>query len=144
MMRLKPLRGIIYLFIIALLLTGCGKKIVLDFEPNGNLIAYKQTAYTLKAKKTFVIKLNNVATVPVMIHNVVLLKPGTDVNAFGLKAQTAPNHLPDDPNIIAATALAKPGELVEIEVKGLAPGNYPFVCTYPGHFMLMQGVITVE
>ena len=90
------------------------------------------------------IQLNNVATVPVMVHNVVLLKPGTDVASIGIKAQSEPDYLPDDPAIIAATALAKPGELVSVEVDGLAPGKYPFVCTYPGHYMMMQGVLIVE
>jgi uncharacterized protein len=24
------------------------------------------------------------------------------------------------------------------------PGEYPYVCTFPGHFLLMNGVLVVE
>ena len=141
---LKNVKFIVGVVFVMLILAGCGKKTVLEFEPNGNMIAYTQKSYTLKANEAFVIQFNNVATVPVMVHNVVLLKPGTDVASIGIKAQSEPDYLPDDPNIIAATALAKPGEMVSVEVEGLQPGKYPFVCTYPGHYMMMQGVLIVE
>ena len=141
----KNLKFFLGVVLVMLILTGCGKeKTVLEFKPDGNMIAYTQKSYTVKANQPFVIQLNNVATVPVMVHNVVLLKPGTDVASIGIKAQSESDYLPDDPNIISATALAKPGEVVSVEVKGLEPGKYPFVCTYPGHYMMMQGVLIVE
>jgi azurin len=49
-------------------------------------------------------------------------------------------------DILAATALAGPGETVEVTFKVPAKaGSYPYVCTFPGHFAAgMRGDIVVK
>ena len=85
----------------------------------------------------------------VMAHNWVLLKPMSeaDLNAFGMKASsTAPEYLPGDrSNVIAHTKLTGGGESDTIEFNApSAPGEYPFLCTFPGHFAIMKGKLIVN
>ena len=86
-----------------------------------------------------------------MGHNLVLLKKGVTAIAFGQKAlgagANAVNPLPDSlkGDVIANTKLLGPGE--EEIVFFTAPtekGAYEYVCTFPGHFAMMRGTMTVK
>ena len=46
--------------------------------------------------------------------------------------------------IIAFTKLLGGGDSDTITFTLTEPGEYPFICTTPGHFSVMQGVITVK
>jgi azurin len=80
----------------------------------------------------------------------VLLQPCSeaDFNAFGTAAaMAAPTHIPAGTaaKIIAQTKLLGPGESDSIDFKApSAPGEYPFLCTFPGHFALMKGKLVVK
>jgi azurin len=82
-------------------------------------------------------------------HNLVICKPGTDViamtNAQMAKADEAVkrNWLPDDPAILAHTKMLNPHEQDTIEFTAPRAGTYPFVCTFPGHAIVMRGKLTV-
>ena len=74
-----------------------------------------------------------------MAHNVVVLKAGAKQIDFANAAAmaSATDYIPPDmkDQVLAATALAGPGETVEVTFKvPAAPGSYPFICTFPGHF----------
>jgi len=63
----------------------------------------------------------------------------------GQQAITATNYLPDHKAIIAATPITEPQQRSEIVFT--APemsGEYPFICTYPGHYITMRGVMIVN
>ncbi len=84
----------------------------------------------------------------VMAHNVVVLQPGTDLAAFDLIAVTAKaeNYLgaAQLDAVVTHTPLAGPNQTVQVEFTAPAPGDYPFLCTFPGHFVAgMQGTMTV-
>ena len=103
-----------------------GQKVTLSFKPIGQL------------------------PVVAMGHNVVILKPGTELPAFAAKCAPAKDHgyIPQDAEtkalIIAHTKMLGGGESDEITFIAPAPGAYPFLCTFPGHFAIMQGVLTVK
>jgi azurin len=46
-------------------------------------------------------------------------------------------------DIIAHTPMSAPGETVTVEFTAPAEGDYPYICTYPGHYMTMQGTMHV-
>jgi azurin len=85
-------------------------------------------------------------------HNFLLLKPGTKdaVGALADKMLTDPEalkklYLPESADI-----LVKPTKLIGIGQSDLieftAPaeaGDYPYICTFPGHCRLMNGVLKV-
>ena len=47
-------------------------------------------------------------------------------------------------DIIAATKLMEPGQKEQLKVRAPnRPGDYEFVCTFPGHALIMWGTLTV-
>jgi len=53
--------------------------------------------------------------------------------------------IPDSKKVIAASKLVdhKKTEVMEFKVPS-KPGDYQYVCTFPGHSLLMRGVMTVK
>ena len=109
--------------------------------------------FEVKAGSKVKIVLKNIGMVPkiAMGHNVVILKKGITAIAFGQKAlgagANATNALPDSlkGDVIASTKLLGPGETDSVVMKAPSEaGTYEYVCTFPGHFALMRGVMTVK
>lgn len=84
----------------------------------------------------------------VMGHNFVLLKQGTDGQDFALKSATAKDagYIAADlaDSVIAHTKVIGGGESVTIEFDAPEPGEYPFLCSFPGHYAIMNGVFVVK
>ena len=53
-------------------------------------------------------------------------------------------YVPKSDAILFYTKMAGPGEKTTVEFTAPAPGKYPFICTFPGHFALMKGIMIVE
>lgn len=109
-------------------------------------MAYEPKRLEVPAGSVVTLTLHNTASSEAMIHNVVVIKPGTqtEVTEAGMKAGSDADYVPDNDNIIAATALAQPGETVEVKFNAPdKPGTYQFICTYPGH-TAMKGVFLVK
>lgn len=90
---------------------------------------------------------NNVDDLP---HNIVFCQTGTDVLAMSMHQMEHPENavkndwVPEDPAIFAHSRLVNPHD--QQEVRFTAPekaGDYPFVCTFPGHALTMKGVMKV-
>lgn len=85
-----------------------------------------------------------------MAHNFVLLAKGANVDAFVMAAAMArkTQHVPaaKKAEILAYTALAGNGETVQVTFEApTEPGEYTYVCTFPGHFAAgMRGVLVVK
>jgi azurin len=104
-----------------------------------------------KAGEQLKIVLTNTGTLPkeAMGHNWVLLKAGTDVATFDGAAAMAkeqdyiPAALKDQ--IIASIGLLGPRKSGEVVFTVPAPGEYPFLCTFPAHFQVgMKGTLVVK
>jgi azurin len=86
-----------------------------------------------------------------MQHNLVLIKPQTleKVGAAADKLASDPNgtklnYVPRMPEVLQATPLLDPGGKFTLTFTvPNAPGDYPFVCTFPGHWRIMKGVMRV-
>jgi azurin len=115
-------------------------------------IKYSVTSIPAKPGEQLRIRLVSKGTMPkiAMAHNWVLLKLGASPVKFiqaGATARATDFIAPEvKDQVIAATTLAGPGETVEVTVKvPTAPGSYPFVCTFPGHFQAgMRGTLDVK
>lgn len=84
-----------------------------------------------------------------MLHNVIFVKPGTVQSvgeaAFNLGTEgETKSYVPDMPEVLFHTGLLQPvsSESIYFTVPTI-PGDYSFVCTYPGHYTLMQGTLKV-
>ena len=116
--------------------------------PLGNEMKYEVTEFTVAPGQPVTLTFNNTATSPTMSHNVVVLKKDANVNAVGQAAMSASDteYIPENraDQILAHTPLAAPGETVEVTFTApSAPGDYTYICTFPGHFMAMQGTMRV-
>ena len=87
-----------------------------------------------------------------MQHNVVIFKRGEmasyEAELFGsmndANAQ-ARGFVPDSPNLLVASRLLNARESVVLTFDAPAePGDYPFVCSFPGHWLMMRGILRVE
>ena len=83
-----------------------------------------------------------------MGHNFVLLKAGTDGQAFSNAAATARDsgYIPEamKGDVIAHTKVVGGGEADTIEFDAPPAGEYPFLCSFTGHYALMNGVFKVQ
>lgn len=116
--------------------------------PVGNQMKYEQTEFTVPAGKEVTLTFKNTATSGSMKHNVVLLTTAESsvVSRVGQAGtQAADNeYVPEDDAILAHTALADPGETVSVTFTAPSdPGEYQYLCTFPGHYTMMQGTMTV-
>lgn len=87
-----------------------------------------------------------------MAHNVVIVKPGTEEKVgkaademTSLEDGYERNFIPDLEEVLFATPLVDAGETFQLDF--IAPrkrGEYPFICSFPGHWRMMKGILKVE
>jgi uncharacterized cupredoxin-like copper-binding protein/DNA-binding transcriptional ArsR family regulator len=104
--------------------------------------------FAVEAGKPVQIVLVNVDAMP---HNLLVSKPGSlqEVGTAG-SAMPMPSDpavkpfVPDSPLVLFSTNLLKEGETERLGLTApTAPGEYVFVCTFPGHWVRMYGVMLV-
>ena len=86
-----------------------------------------------------------------MLHNLLILAPGSaeEVGALADQLATQPDgllraYVPASTKVLHATPLVQPRQKAElIFTAPTAPGSYPFICTFPGHWRVMRGVLIV-
>jgi len=86
-----------------------------------------------------------------MPHNLVVTETGALKEIAMLAAKMPPDqatkgkqYVPDDPRVLFATSMVAAGKQERLAFE--APktvGEYPFVCTFPNHWMRMYGVMVV-
>jgi azurin len=111
-----------------------------------NTMTFDKTALTVPTGAEVHLVLKNNATMSTLPHNWVLVKPGTEasVAAAGLKLGDQAGYFDGrDKDALVHTPMAKPGESSEVTFTAPDPGTYPYICTVPGHYMMMKGVLTV-
>ncbi len=112
---------------------------------------FSVTSIQAKPGETLKIVLKNIGTLPkdAMGHNLVVLKAGSDAAAFSnaAVAAKATEYVPAalKGQVVAATKLLGPKQNDEITFKVETAGEYPFLCSFPAHYVVgMKGVISVK
>ena len=125
--------------------TAAAQKVELEIASVGNLMAFNKTKLSVPTGAEVHLTFKNSGTQDVMQHNWVLVKPGKEasVAAEGLAKAPDAGYVVPGPDILAFTALTKPGATAEVTFTAPSPGNYPYICTFPGHYIMMKGVLTV-
>lgn len=109
---------------------------------------FDKDAIVVEAGKPVVITLQNDDAMP---HNLAILAPGS-LKEIGLAAEKMPPepdsqgrlYVPASPKILQATRLVSPGQKLRLAFDAPAEaGDYPFACTFPGHWLRMAGTLTV-
>ena len=116
-----------------------------------NPLTYDIKSFTVKAGQKLKVTFNNQSILP-QPHNFILGKIGSKdrlIAAVGTMV-TDPNgmaksYIPESPDIIIHMKLVNPGQSETLEFTVPAEkGDYPYLCSFPGHAMLMNGVMKVE
>lgn len=113
---------------------------------------YDKNEFKVKSGETVALTLKNVGKLPkvAMGHNLVILQTAVPVPAFAMSCMQAkendyiPTTEEGKAQMIAHTKLLGPGEEDTITFTAPAVGTYNYVCTFPGHFGVMKGVMVVE
>ena len=113
---------------------------------------FDKKAIEIKAGEKVKLVVKNIGKLPkvAMGHNLVILKKGEEIAPFAMKAMTAKDtdYIPADKQfkdkILAHSKLLGPGETDTIKVTFKEAGTYNYLCSFPGHFGIMQGKITVK
>jgi azurin len=87
-----------------------------------------------------------------MQHNLVIVKPGAleEVGMAGNEMAKDPegikkHFVPASDKVLHATKLVDPQATAILRFRApRVPGNYPYVCTFPGHWVIMNGVMEVK
>ncbi len=102
-----------------------------------------------KVKLTLINPADSVTRQP---HNVLIVKPGKkDVVGMAANAGmadpaflTTKNAIPESADILFHSKLVQAGSQDTVEfVAPSEEGDYPYICTYPGHWAIMNGVMKV-
>jgi azurin len=119
----------------------------LDIATDGDELAFKPKHLSCPTGAAVRLFLHHTGEIINDAHDWVLLKPGVK-KAFLHDADQEPDETVIVPNgdqymVLAATPLCGRGHVVMVEFTAPAPGDYPFVCSIPGHGETMQGTLTV-
>jgi azurin len=117
-------------------------------------LRFDTVKFTVKAgAKVRLTLVNPEDSINLQPHNLLIIEPGK-LEEIGMAANAeladpaflSERHaVPSSNYVLHHTKLLLPGESETLEF--VAPteiGDYPFLCSYPGHWSVMNGVMTVE
>ena len=117
----------------------------LEIGVNGEALEFDKDRFEVPIGSEVVLVFNNVSSLNQ--HNWVIVQAGQK-DAVAVRGTVAgPGNdwiQPEDPDVIAQTALLNPGESGEVRFAAPPPGTYQFVCTFPGHNTTMFGEFVVN
>jgi len=120
-------------------------KIVLNSYDN---MMYDKKTIEVKYGKNIMLTLNHKGKIgkEFMGHNFVLLKKGVNVDEFAKKATLAKSndYIPNSDETIAFTKMLGGGESTTISFMAPEAGTYTYICSFPGHYMIMRGELIVN
>ncbi|MDZ4686869.1 MAG: TIM barrel protein [Planctomycetaceae bacterium] len=115
----------------------------------GKNLTFSTRSFTAKAGEALQLTLVNPDVVP---HNWVLVKPGSlqRVGELANKLVADPeavarHYVPKSDDVLLYTDIVPAHDEFTIWIKAPSqPGRYPYLCTFPGHWMVMNGELIVE
>ncbi|MEP6716455.1 MAG: ThuA domain-containing protein [Terriglobia bacterium] len=111
-------------------------------------MSYDKNSLTVYAGQNVSIVFVNPDVAP---HNFLLCEPGS-LKAIGAAADKMvrmgtgddDNYVPKMKEVLFIAPVLEPKKTTKFEFKAPAvPGQYPYICTFPGHWKTMNGVLTV-
>jgi azurin len=111
-----------------------------------NNIRFEPEQIEAPAGKLLKVKLINKSTAIGMFHNIVFCTfgKGQKVGFKGIAAGLSKNYIPDLPEVISGSKMLEMGDSTTFEFPAPAVGQYNYICTFPGHYSKMIGVLTIK
>lgn len=121
------------------------QKVEIEIGSVGETMAFDKTKLTVPTGALVHLVLKNNGATLAMTHNWVLVRVGSEARVALAALQTGPDagYIASGPDVLATTPMAAPKTTTEVTFTAPAPGKYPYICTFPGHYMLMKGELTV-
>ncbi len=115
----------------------------------GKNLSYNVRSFQVRPGEPIRLSFNNPDVVP---HNWVLIRPGTLnqvgalVNAIVAEPDAAiRQYIPRTDDVLGYTDIVGPGSSFSIFFHApKQPGRYPYLCSFPGHWMVMNGQMIVS
>ena len=115
----------------------------------GKNLTFATRTITARPGEAIALTLKNPDVVP---HNWVLIKPGAlarvgaAVNRLVADPEAARRqYAPVSDDVLSYTDITTPGDSTTIHfIAPDTPGRYPYLCSFPGHWMVMNGQLIVE
>ena len=111
-------------------------------------LLYRQTRLEVSAGEPLVLRFSNTDAIP---HNLIFVAPGAfkKVGEASLAMLSDPeaankSYAPDLPEVLQVVPIINAGETHLHHFRApTKPGEYPYLCTFPGHWQVMKGVMVV-
>jgi putative heme-binding domain-containing protein len=115
----------------------------------GKNLTFSTRTLTVRSGEPIKLTFTNPDVVP---HNWVLIRPGALERVGDLANKIVADseaavrqYVPSSPDVLAYTDVVPPQKSFTIHFRApAAKGRYPFLCTFPGHWMVMNGQLIVE
>ncbi len=123
-----------------------GRSVTLQALP---ALKFDQTEILCRAGERLSLTLDNRDDMP---HNWVLIAGGATGRIGALADEMVPSpdafsrhYVPDSPDLLCHTRIVEARRRSTIHFNApRQPGRYPYLCTLPGHWAVMRGVLIVE
>lgn len=111
-------------------------------------MAFDKEVIVVEKGKTVEFLFENIDLMP---HNIVFARPGSmeELGKYAEANSTSPefqalHFVPKSDKVLLGSRLLQPREMQKLSFTAPnTPGVYPYVCTYPGHWMRMHGALYV-
>lgn len=113
------------------------------------MMKFSVDTFKVKAGDKIILEIDNLDG---MQHNLLIAKPGS-LDKVGAAADAMLRdpkasdkyYIPEIPEVLFSTKMIDAQELYTLTFTApTTPGNYPFACTFPGHWRMMNGIMVVE
>ena len=121
-----------------------GNQTIVDIAAIPHQLKYNLTNFSVKAGSKVKITFLNPDVIP---HNLLIVEPGSKAEignqAIAMGAD-AVKKAPKNSKILQGTKMLEAGQKETLEFTAPAkPGDYEFICTFPGHWAVMNGIMKV-
>ena len=119
---------------------------IIVIRPIRDQMLFDRKQFSVEAGKSVEIVFDNVDIMP---HNLVITAPGAMIEVGQLAEKMGPagqakDFIPDTAKILFSTRLLLPGQFAKLQFTAPTKvGAYPYVCTFPGHYLIMNGIMNV-
>ncbi|RZJ69957.1 MAG: hypothetical protein EOO45_13140, partial [Flavobacterium sp.] len=121
---------------------------IIKIRPIVNAMKFEQRSFTVKAGSMVTVEFSNT---DFMQHNLLILQKGS-MNKVGAAADqmaqdpkgAAKQYVPEMPEVLFYTPLVNPEQSFSLKFRVPdVPGDYPYICSFPGHWRIMNGIMKV-
>lgn len=124
-----------------------GGKNVFEIATLPAKMLFNKEVIVLPANMNVTLRFSNPDEMPhnlVIIKNGSLQKVGEAANAMAtMKDGFEKNFIPALPEVLFATPLVEAGKMYDLDFRTPEAGEYIFICSFPGHWNMMKGILKV-